>query len=44
MCAEEVNETDTRLWHPGLRIDRVLRVMPHTPWSAARELHGPGVR
>ena len=23
-----------RLWHPGLRINRVLRVMLHTRWSA----------
>jgi hypothetical protein len=23
------------LWHPGLRINRVLRVMLHTRWSAA---------
>jgi len=27
-------DTDTRLWHPWLRIDRVLRVMLHTIWSA----------
>jgi hypothetical protein len=25
--------TDARLWHPWLRINRVLRVMPHTRWS-----------
>jgi hypothetical protein len=25
---------DTRLWHPWLRINRVLRVMLHTHWSA----------
>jgi hypothetical protein len=30
--------TDARLWHPWLRINRVLRVMLHTRWSA-----GPGV-
>jgi hypothetical protein len=30
----EVNATDTRLWHPWLRINRVLRVMLHTRWSA----------
>jgi hypothetical protein len=30
----EMNDTDTRLWHPWLRIDRVLRVMLHTPWRA----------
>jgi hypothetical protein len=29
-----VNDTDPRLWHPWLRIDRVLRVMLHTRWSA----------
>ena len=23
-----------RLWHPSLRINRVLRVMLHTRWSA----------
>jgi hypothetical protein len=26
--------SDTRLWHPWLRINRVLRVMLHTRWSA----------
>jgi hypothetical protein len=25
--------TDARLWHPRLRLNRVLRVMLHTPWS-----------
>jgi hypothetical protein len=25
---------DTRLWHPWLRINRVLRVMLQTRWSA----------
>jgi hypothetical protein len=39
-----MNDTDARLWHPWLRINRVLRVMLHTRWSAAPELHGPGVR
>jgi hypothetical protein len=29
-----VNDTDARLWHPWLRINRVLRVMQHTRWSA----------
>jgi hypothetical protein len=24
---------DARLWHPWLRINRVLRVMLHTRWS-----------
>jgi hypothetical protein len=27
-------DTDARLWHPWLRINRVLRVMLHTHWSA----------
>jgi hypothetical protein len=26
--------TDARLWHPWLRINRVLLVMLHTRWSA----------
>jgi hypothetical protein len=26
--------SDARLWHPWLRINRVLRVMLHTHWSA----------
>jgi len=26
--------TDARLWHPWLRINRVLRTMLHTHWSA----------
>ena len=25
---------DARLWHPWLRINRVLRAMLHTHWSA----------
>jgi hypothetical protein len=29
-----VNRSDARLWHPWLRINRVLRVMLHTRWSA----------
>ena len=29
-----MNDTDARLWHPWLRINRVLRVMLHTRWSA----------
>jgi len=28
------NVTDARLWHPWLRISRVLRVMLHERWSA----------
>ena len=31
---DDVNVHDTRLWHPWLRINRVLRVMLHTRWSA----------
>ena len=30
----EMNGTDARLWHPWLRINRALRVMLHTHWSA----------
>ena len=30
----EERDTDERLWHPWLRINRVLRVMLHTHWSA----------
>ena len=33
---EEVNNTDARLWHPWLRINRVLRVMLHTPRHATQ--------
>jgi len=29
-----MNDNDTRLWHPCLRINRVLRVMLQTRWSA----------
>jgi hypothetical protein len=29
-----VNAPNARLWHPWLRINRVLRVMLHTHWSA----------
>jgi hypothetical protein len=29
-----MNDTDAGLWHPWLRINRVLRVMLHTRWSA----------
>ena len=28
-----MNDTDARLWHPWLRINRVLRVMLTTRWS-----------
>ena len=29
-----MSDTDARLCHPWLRINRVLRVMLHTRWSA----------
>jgi hypothetical protein len=29
-----MNDTAARFWHPWLRINRVLRVMLHTRWSA----------
>jgi hypothetical protein len=29
-----MNDTDARCWHPWLRINRVMRVMLHTRWSA----------
>jgi hypothetical protein len=29
-----MNDTDARVWHPWLRINRVLRVMLHERWSA----------
>ena len=29
-----MNDANARLWHPWLRINRVLRVMLHTHWSA----------
>jgi hypothetical protein len=29
-----MNDADARLWHPWLRINRVLRVMLRTHWSA----------
>jgi len=30
----EMNDTDARLWHPWLRINRLLRAMLQTRWSA----------
>src|SRR5262245_31082179 len=30
----EMNDRDARLWHPGSGINRVLRVILHTRWSA----------
>src|SRR2546425_5804168 len=30
----KVNDTDARLWHPWLRINRLLRAMLHEHWSA----------
>jgi len=32
--ARQMSYTDARLWHSWLRINRVLRVMLHTHWSA----------
>jgi hypothetical protein len=29
-----MNDTNARLWHPCIPINRVLRVMLHTRWSA----------
>ena len=29
-----MTDTDARLWHPWLRINRVLRAMLHERWSA----------
>jgi hypothetical protein len=29
-----MNDTDARLWHPWLRVNRLLRLMVHTRWSA----------
>ena len=29
-----MNDADAPLWHPWLRINRVLRVMLHTRWSS----------
>ena len=29
-----MTDADARLWHPWLRMNRVLRVMLHTRWSA----------
>jgi len=30
----QVNDTDAHLWHPWLRINRVLSMMLHERWSA----------
>jgi hypothetical protein len=30
----ETEAADARLWHPWLRINRVLRTMLHTRWNA----------
>jgi hypothetical protein len=32
--AADTARVDARLWHPWLRINRVLRTMLHTRWSA----------
>jgi len=37
-----VSDTDARLWHPWLRISRVLRVMLHTHWSGGGVVAGSG--
>jgi len=37
VAEDEMNgerDTDERLWHPWLRINRVLRAMLHEHWSA----------
>ena len=34
LSRHEMTDTVARLWHPWLRINRVLRVMPQTRWSA----------
>jgi hypothetical protein len=34
LSRHEMTDTDARLWHPWLRINRVLRVMLQTLWSA----------
>jgi hypothetical protein len=31
---------NARLWHPWLRINRIIRVMLHTHWSAEAWSHG----
>ena len=37
-----MNDTDdARLWHPWLRINRVLRVTLHTRWSAETLVSDP---
>ena len=33
MDVTSIADTDARLWHPWLRINRVLRVMLQTRWS-----------
>jgi hypothetical protein len=30
----QVADTDARIWHPWLRLNRLIRVMLHTHWSA----------
>jgi len=34
-----MNDTAARLWHPWLRINRVLRAMLRERWSAEAWLH-----
>jgi len=37
----KVTDTDARGWHPWLRINRVLRTMLHTRWSAGGVVADP---
>ena len=39
----EMNDTDARLWHPWPRINRVLRMMLHTRWSASSRTRRAGL-
>jgi len=34
LAPSPMTDADARLWHPWLRLNRVLRVMLHTRWSA----------
>jgi hypothetical protein len=40
----EERDTDARLWHPWLRINRVLRVMLHTHWDTEEGRMPPEVQ
>jgi hypothetical protein len=35
-----MSDTDAGRWHPRLRINRLLRVMLHTCWSAEASAEG----